>query len=120
MQLLLGYVRKDVRACRQLLDPGVGKLLQYWLQKAKFVLSQYPEAAPACWQPLLDASARAQRELGLLLEAAAGPEAPPGAAPLAEALRTHVIPKAAALLASCLGCIKADDKLRASYVEGQN
>lgn len=116
VQLLLGYVRKDVRACHTLLDPGVGKLLQYWVQKAKFVLAEYPEAAPACWQPLLEASVCAQRELGLLLQAAAAPEAPPGAAPLAQALRAQVIPKAAALLASCLGCTVADDKLRASVL----
>lgn len=124
VQLLLGYVRKDVRACHRLLDPGLGKLLQYWVQKAKFVLAEYPEAAPACWQPLLDAAVCAQRELGLLLQAAVAPEAPPGAAPLAEALRAQVIPKAAALLASCLGCTTADDKLRvgscAGIIRGRN
>ncbi|KAL4457975.1 hypothetical protein ABPG75_012840 [Micractinium tetrahymenae] len=112
VQLLLGFVRKDVRAWHQQLDLGFGKLLQYWVHKAKLVLAEYPEAAPACWQPLLDALVCSHRELGLLLQAAAAPDAAPGAAPLAEALRAQVIRKMAALLASCLGCTTAEDKLR--------
>lgn len=101
--------RRDIRACHRLLEPGVGKLLLYWLQKARFVLAGHPTAAPACWAGLLELPLCGCAELDLLAAAAGGGGS---AAQLADALRAQVLPKAVALLATCLSATTAEDQLR--------
>ena len=114
---LLGFVRMDIRACHQLLDPGVGKLLQYWVQKAAAVLASYPTAAPACWQALLEVPLSAHQELALLSLKGAAEGA--NAAALAEALRGKVVPGAVRLLVACLGGATSEDQLRVSWRGGE-
>ena len=117
MGALLGFVRKDIRACHQLLDPGVGKLLQYWVQKAAAVLASYPTAAPACWQALLEVPLSAHQELALL--SLKGTAAGANAAALAEALRGKVVPGVIRLLVTCLGAATSEDQLRVSWRGGE-
>lgn len=117
---VLGFMRRDIRACHQLLDPGVGKLLLYWLQKARFVVGSYPGAGPGCWGALLEVPLWGFQELALLAAAGGGSSGSGGssgggkAVQLAEALRLQVLPKAVALLATCLSSTTAEDQLRVS------
>ncbi len=107
---MLGFIRRDILACHTLLDPGVGKLLQYWVQKARAVLGSYPGAAPACWSGALEVPLAAHQELALLAAAASGGST--SAAALGEALREQLLPRAVQLLVACLGATTAEDKLR--------
>ena len=110
--MVLGFIRRDIRACHTLLDPGVGKLLQYWVQKARAVLGSYPGAAPACWSGALEVPLAAHQELALLAAAASGGSS--SAAALGEALREQLLPRAVQLLVACLNATTAEDKLRVS------
>lgn len=110
--VVLGFIRRDIRACHTLLDPGVGKLLQYWVQKARAVLGSYPGVAPACWSWALEVPLAAHQELALLAAAASGGSS--SAAALGEALREQLLPRAVQLLVACLSSTTAEDKLRVS------
>ena len=107
MGAALAAARRDVRACHTLLEPGIGKLLLYWLQKARFVLAEYSAAGPAVWPALLELPLACLAELALL-----GGTGGDSAAALAEALRAQVLPKALGLLAACLAATTAEDQLR--------
>lgn len=109
---VLGFIRRDIRACHTLLDPGVGKLLQYWVQKARAVLGSFPSAAPPCWSAALEVPLAAHQELALLAAAVSGGSS--SAAALGEALREQLLPRAVQLLVACLSATLAEDKLRVS------
>ena len=117
---LLGFVRLDVRGCRRSREAGVGRLLQYWMQKAGALLASYPAATPACWDALVEVPVAAHAELELLAVAATEEqrEAEDGGgvqAALCEALRGQVIPKALRPLVLGLSWEGAsEDQLRVS------
>ena len=115
---VLAFARRDTRTCRQLLDPGVGKLLVYWLQKARFVIDAHPGAGAAAWTPLLELALQLQGELAALAPAAAAAPSSGGggsaAQQLAGMLADKVLPNATATLAAALGGATSEDQLRVS------
>lgn len=117
---VLAAARRDARTCRQLLDPGVGKLLVYWLQKARFVIDGYPGAGTAAWTPLLELDLQLQAELAALAPAAAAGATSGGdgggssAQQLAAMLADKVLPNATATLAAALAGATSEDQLRVS------
>jgi hypothetical protein len=110
--VLLGLLRADVRACRGLLDPALGKLLLFWAVRARHVLAAWPAAGPACWPALLDVMLRGEAEAAALRDDRRG-----NAAGLHDMLRHKVLPEVLDLLVASLNAAAAstgEDDLRVS------
>jgi hypothetical protein len=105
LRVLLGFMRADTAACHRLLDPGVGKLLLYWSQKAGHLLASFPCAGPTCWAAVLEVPLAAHRELARL--AVVGGDGAVSAAALTDALHHKVLPSTMRLLVASLNAAAA-------------
>lgn len=106
----LRLFRHDAPACHQVLEASSGKLLAFWMQKARVVLDAYPAAVPAVWKGVVEALLITQQELGLVESLAGGGNAK--ASDVASAMRRMLLPSTTNLALICLNTTAAEDQLR--------